>query len=170
MFLIPLSGAETPLVNPCSGFYWTQPATIRLVQAKRQARPPPERQGAPPIPLKLRYPKNETTFITRPDSPASRSHRRALTPFRSILKPEVDWRNDCGLSPFTSCRPSGNSGEMRFIALWIEGFPNALRQLRRSGSFRAATVLIPAVGIGLYATIFTLVDCVPLKSRRLPLR
>jgi hypothetical protein len=52
---------------------------------------------------------------------------------------------------------------MRFIALWIQGFPNALRQLRRSGSFRAATVLILAVGIGLNATIFALVDCVPLN-------
>jgi len=39
----------------------------------------------------------------------------------------------------------------------------AIRQLRRSGSFTATVVLTLALGIGLNAAIFTMVDCVLLK-------
>jgi len=49
------------------------------------------------------------------------------------------------------------------IALWIHDLRYALRQLRRSGSFTAAVILTLAVGIGLNAAIFTIVDCVLLK-------
>src|ERR1700679_3552650 len=46
------------------------------------------------------------------------------------------------------------------FALWVQDLRYALRQLRRSGSFTAAVVITLAVGIGLNATIFTIVDCV----------
>jgi putative ABC transport system permease protein len=48
-------------------------------------------------------------------------------------------------------------------SLWVRDLRYALRQLRRSGSFTAAVILTLAVGIGLNAAIFTIVDCVLLK-------
>ena len=48
-------------------------------------------------------------------------------------------------------------------AIWIQDLHYALRQLRRSPSFTAAVVFTLAVGIGLNAAIFTIVDCVLIK-------
>lgn len=48
-------------------------------------------------------------------------------------------------------------------SLWIQDLRYALRQLRRSGSFAPAVILTLAVGIGLNAAVFTIVDCVLLK-------
>jgi putative ABC transport system permease protein len=47
--------------------------------------------------------------------------------------------------------------------LWIQDLRYGLRQLCRSFSFSATVVLTLAVGIGLNAAIFTIVDCVLLK-------
>jgi len=49
------------------------------------------------------------------------------------------------------------------MTLWMQDLRYAFRQLRRSGSFTTAVVLTLAVGIGLNAAIFTLVDCVLLR-------
>jgi putative ABC transport system permease protein len=49
------------------------------------------------------------------------------------------------------------------MALWIQDLRHAVRQLARSQSFTAAVVLTLAVGIGLNAAIFTIVDCVLLR-------
>jgi putative ABC transport system permease protein len=49
------------------------------------------------------------------------------------------------------------------LILWIQDLRYAVRQLRRSLSFTLAVILTLAVGIGLNAAIFTIVDCVLLQ-------
>lgn len=49
------------------------------------------------------------------------------------------------------------------MTLWMQDLRYAFRQLRRSASFTVAVVLTLAVGIGLNAAIFTVVDCVLLR-------
>ncbi len=48
-------------------------------------------------------------------------------------------------------------------ALWLQDLRHAFRQLRRSSSFSLTIILTLAVGIGLNAAIFTIVDCVLLR-------